>query len=65
MHFVGIKRFSQQYYNAVRIFGYPDFTHKINDPRFRYGGEVDRESDTIIIGEEKIYYHSYDDSKNN
>lgn len=70
IHFVGIIKFSQQYYNAVRVWGYPDFTHARNDPRFRDGGEVEKDdegviTDLVIIGKDKIYYHSYDDSENN
>jgi hypothetical protein len=54
----------------VRVWGYPDFTHARNDPRFRDGGEVEKDdegviTDLVIIGKDKIYYHSYDDSENN
>lgn len=47
VHFVGFR--GEEYNNAVKIWGKPDFFHYVNDPRFRFGGEVDWENDIVIF----------------
>ncbi len=62
LHFVGFR--GDEYARAVAVFGPPDFTHRHNDPRFRFGGELG-EHDRVVFAR----YHdadpspySYDDS---
>ena len=49
IHFIGFKPGSQDWWNAVRIFGRPDFIHRKWDERAAYGGEVDPDNDVFIF----------------
>ena len=46
VHFVGVR--SEQYANAVRVWGEPDFVHSFHDRRMY--GDVDTENDTVVLG---------------
>lgn len=62
VHFVGFR--GDEYHNAVRVFGRPDFIHRINDPRFRHGGEL-APYDTVVYArgsENDVRDVSFDDS---
>ena len=45
IHFVGFR--GDEYHRAIKVFGLPDFIHKDNDIRLRYGGE--RHMDDVVI----------------
>jgi hypothetical protein len=47
VHFVGVTQ--DQFVNAVRVFGKPDFVHKWHDHRSH--GDVDWDSDTVVLGD--------------
>lgn len=49
LHFVGFKD-STRFWNAVRVFGYPDFIHRNWDSRAAYGGEWDS-NDTRVFAD--------------
>ena len=54
VHFVGFR--GDEYLSAVKVFGKPDFFHKVFDDRVIFGGEVG--DDDIIIfanGADKKY----------
>jgi hypothetical protein len=61
IHFVGFK--NDRYYNAVKVFGKPDFIHRHYDHRafadFAPG-------DTVVFADgddtQKVHFHAYDDS---
>ena len=62
LHFVGF-RGQQQYNNAVKVFGEPDFIHVNNDPRFHK--EV-FEGDRVVFAngfEKRFTPFSFDDSE--
>lgn len=46
VHFIGF-RCGRQWYNAVRIWGKPDFVHRHWDVRAAYGGE--RHPDDVLV----------------
>jgi hypothetical protein len=51
IHFVGF-RTKQQFTNAVRVFGQPDFVHSIHDNRM-YGDTgfpIDPKTDCVVFG---------------
>ena len=61
-HFVGFR--GNEYNNAINVFGDPDFIHRNNDPRFKYGGELDAK-DTVVFAngsENKYTKYSFNDS---
>lgn len=62
LHFVGFR--DDRYWNAIRVFGQPDFIHQRWD--WRTIQEYDPETDTIIFatGNEhwRLARYSYDDS---
>ena len=39
VHFIGFKPGSQSFWNAVKVFGQPDFVHRVWDARAKFGGE--------------------------
>tara|TARA_R100001143_G_C3308147_1_gene108887 strand:+ start:481 stop:738 length:258 start_codon:yes stop_codon:yes gene_type:complete len=47
VHFIGF-RTDQEYWSAVKIWGSPDFIHKVHDKRAY--GDIDKENDTVILG---------------
>jgi hypothetical protein len=52
IHFVGF-RTKQQFTNAVRVFGQPDFVHSIHDHRM-YGDTgfpIDPKTDCVVFGD--------------
>lgn len=49
VHFVGFVEHSQQFENAVQVFGPPDFFHRVWDVRAKFGGEFDPENDVFIF----------------
>lgn len=62
VHFVGFR--GDEYVRAVRVFGKPDFIHRVNDPRFRHGGEIGC-NDIVVYANEsesKVTQYSFDDS---
>ncbi len=46
VHFIGFR--GEEYWSAVRIWGEPDFYHRVWDARAKFGGEVD-EGDVLIF----------------
>lgn len=66
IHFIGFKPGTQDWWNAVRIFGEPHFIHRKWDERAFYGGEIDWENDTLIFAgkerEDVVHSFSVDDS---
>lgn len=62
LHFVGFR--DDRYWNAIKVFGQPDFVHQRWD--WRTLQEYDPETDTIIFatGDEtwRLARYSYDDS---
>lgn len=46
VHFIGFD--GDGYAAACRVFGRPDFIHKIND--FRSHGDIDFDNDIVLIG---------------
>lgn len=48
VHFVGFAPGSQRFWNAVSVFGPPDFVHRVWDARAKHGGEW-HPSDTMIF----------------
>jgi len=62
MHFVGFT--GEEYVRACRVFGRPDFVHRFNDDRFKFGGEF-APGDVAVFanGEEnKVRRWTYNDS---
>ena len=49
IHFIGFKPGSQDWWNAVKIFGKPDFVHRKWDERAAYGGEIDPVNDILVF----------------
>jgi hypothetical protein len=45
VHFVGFK--DDRFWNAVKVFGYPDFIHRKWDARAKFGGE--RGPDDVFV----------------
>lgn len=66
VHFIGFKPGTQDWWNAVRIFGEPDFIHRKWDERAAFGGEIDWENDILVFAgkerEDVVYSFSVDDS---
>lgn len=66
IHFIGFKPGSQDWWNAIRLFGKPDFLHRKWDLRAVHGGEIDWENDVLVFsGHESpnvIHQFSVDDS---
>jgi hypothetical protein len=63
LHFVGFR--GDEYVRAVAVFGPPDFIHRHNDPRFRFGGELG-EHDLVVFAngaESKVSRYSFNDSE--
>jgi hypothetical protein len=52
VHFVGFR--GDEYHNAVKVFGKPDFFHYHWDYRAAYGGEM-AEGDTVVFARAKDY----------
>ena len=52
IHFVGF-RTKQQWTNAVRVFGQPDFVHSIHDNRMHgdTGYPIDPATDCVVFGD--------------
>lgn len=46
VHFIGFR--GNEYHNAVKAFGQPDFVHMIHDNRMY--GEVDINNDILVFG---------------
>lgn len=62
LHFVGFT--GDEYNRAARVFGKPDFIHRLNDARFRQ--ELDTEADTVVFAngaESNPKPYSYNDSE--
>lgn len=47
IHFVGFR--GDEYTRACKVFGKPDFIHRIWDVRAKFGGEFDPENDVFIF----------------
>lgn len=68
VHFVGFDptKNEMQYWNAVQVFGPPDFVHRFWDSRAAYGGEYDSDSDVRVFAkgtdQDEPKMHAYDDS---
>jgi hypothetical protein len=65
-HFIGIRPGTDRWWQAVRVFGKPDFIHLKWDQRAYYGGEIDWENDRLIFGgkerQDVVHSFSVDDS---
>jgi hypothetical protein len=62
LHFVGFR--GDEFTRAVKVFGRPDFVHRVNDRRLRDGGEL-APHDTVVFAngyESKPTDWSFDDS---
>lgn len=62
VHFVGFR--GEEYWSAVRVWGTPDFIHRVNDNRLLNGGEK-CDQDVVIYAnqyESKHTNFSFDDS---
>ena len=62
LHFVGFK--GDEYNRAARVFGLPDFVHRLNDARFQQ--ELDPDSDVVVFAngaESRPKPFSYNDSE--
>ena len=46
VHFVGFRE-DQEFLAAVRVFGQPDFIHKIHDQRAY--GDIDQDNDIVVL----------------
>ena len=63
VHFIGFK--GDEYARAQRVFGPPDFVHRLYDARVKHGGEV-APGDTLIFAngeEQRTRAHTYNDSQ--
>ena len=47
VHFVGFR--GEEFWSAVRVWGRPDFFHRVWDHRARDGGEFDPENDFFVF----------------
>jgi hypothetical protein len=67
-HFIGFKEDSQQFVNAVQVFGPPDFVHRMWDLRAAFGGEFDPDHDVRIFAKgteaDAPSIYSFNDSEN-
>jgi hypothetical protein len=66
VHFVGFKSETDiRFWNAIQVFGYPDFVHRVWDVRAK--AEV-MEGDLVVFAkgtfDQPVKEHSYDDSAN-
>ena len=63
IHFVGFR--GDEYHSAVRVWGKPDFFHRVFDDRVSHG-DVDWEKDTVIFAKGFLYKkptkYTFDDS---
>ena len=63
VHFVGFR--DDRYWNAVKVYGKPDFIHRFWDARAKFGGEL-HPDDIVIFAKGKdtdpIVPYSFDDS---
>lgn len=48
VHFVGF-RTGDQYHNAIKVFGRPDFIHRSWDVRAKFSGEWDPDHDIFVF----------------
>jgi hypothetical protein len=66
VHFIGFKPGAQDWWNALKIWGRPDFVHRKWDERAAFGGEIDWNEDILIFAgkerEDVIHSFSVDDS---
>ena len=46
LHFVGFR--GDEYLSAIKVWGKPDFFHRVFDDRVRFGGEVG-DGDTVVF----------------
>jgi hypothetical protein len=63
LHFVGFK--GDEYGRAVRLFGRPDFIHRMGDLRLYLGGEL-AHHDTVVFAngyDNRCYLMSFNDSE--
>ena len=63
IHFVGFR--GDEYLSAIKIWGKPDFFHRVFDDRVRFGGEVG-DGDTIVFAngfDKKPTKFTFDDSR--
>ena len=61
VHFVGFR--GEEYHSAVKIFGLPDFFHRVFDPR---ASDDFAKGDTVVFAngaEDKFTVYNFDDSK--
>jgi hypothetical protein len=49
VHFVGFCEDSHSFHQAVKVFGKPDFFHRVWDARAKFGGEFDPENDVRVF----------------
>ena len=66
IHFIGFKPGARDWWNALKIWGRPDFVHRKWDERAAFGGEIDWENDILVFtGKERediIHPFAVDDS---
>lgn len=66
VHFIGFKPYTQDWWNAIHVFGRPDFIHRKWDERAAFGGEIDKENDILVFTgkefEDIIHPFAVDDS---
>lgn len=63
VHFVGFR--GDEYARATKVWGKPDFIHRMMDPRLVLGGEL-APHDTVVIAngyENRTYLNSHNDSE--
>jgi len=46
IHFIGFR--GEEYHNAVKVFGVPDFFHLVHDHRAY--GDIDKDNDVVVFG---------------
>ncbi len=47
LHFVGFR--SEEFNSAVKVWGEPDFFHRVFDDRVVHSGEIDWDTDTVVF----------------
>lgn len=63
IHFVGFR--GDEYLSAVKVWGKPDFFHRVFDDRVRFGGEV-ADGDIVVFAngfDKKPTKFTFDDSR--
>ncbi len=50
LHFVGFR--GEEFHSAVKVWGKPDFFHRVFDDRVIFGGEVG-DDDIVVVGNSK------------